>query len=246
MVKYQGNKSKYAGKIVGHIRNICGQGIRLADFCCGSGEISSYWAKPTVMIDKGPWGTFWQAIKMFRPTAKDGDIFYDDEAYESFCRRSLARKAPSDPVEFAITFLALQREAFQGKPVGCFGGLWKFPGFDGKFSRMAFLTAWRRACELRPLQVIVGDVNHAMVEADAIYVDPDYEGTTGYNGLRVKLGNILHNYPRAHIFVSHHRKFDKDYEWDDVFDVTVANSGRLDRGSSLDDTELLFYRKPKE
>lgn len=242
MVKYQGSKRKYAGNICNIIRGIVGTEALLGDYCCGSGEISHYWSRPTVMVDSGPWGLFWHFVSVGHFNRKLID-FLDEDDYEMSCFKFVQRRVPEDPRLFCLYFLALQREAFQGKPVDVIGKQWKHPGWDGKFSLKAFERSWKRAMTMKPVRVYYENVNKLKLDLPAIYVDPDYPGVTGYNGRTVKVLDVCKNHPNAHIFVSSHTEIPGP-PWDKTFNVSIDDSGREARGSSVDDSEYLFYRAP--
>ena len=117
-----------------------------------------------------------------------------------------------DPLDWAITFLALQREAFNGKPVTAFNNSWKHPGFGTQFSHAAWTKAIDQALTLNIKAAYKEDVNRFHAKPGIIYMDPDYEGTQGYDGRAVDVDQVLANNPESYFFVSYDRKLDGPLE----------------------------------
>ena len=253
MVRYQGNKSKYGSKIVNHIRGLCGLDSTLWDLCCGSGEISAAWARKVNMIDLGPWGKYWRIIYELKKSGlKMPEVtLQSDVAYESFVRRSLIKAAPLNDVQWALTFLGLQREAFSGKAVDVVAGHWKHPGFSQSFNLEKYRRAWERSWGIDIQFAQQKDINDlTFTLKEVVYIDPDYKDTTGYgqSGSKrtVDVRKFIERNKHCDIFVSHHYRIE-DVAWCTLFDVSVEGTGREARGSSKDETELLhFWRGIRE
>ena len=77
-ISYQGGKTRIAAAIVDHLPS----GKPFYDLCCGCGAISielvnrGYDPESITMLDKGPWGLFWEAI---------GRGSFDLDCFKHYC-----------------------------------------------------------------------------------------------------------------------------------------------------------------
>lgn len=213
------------------------------DCCCGSGEVAHYIGKPAHMVDIGPWGHFWQALTRTTKTAvleKANEI--GAAWYESWVRTIAVQRIPINDAEFVIVFLALQREAFNGKPIQFDGRQWKLPGFGRTFSWKQWLISVNRALEVRINSVLVTDVNTLQIERPAnVYLDPDYEDTVGYHGRTVDVTSFVRRHPHCNIVVSHHTSLLGTVSWDAIKDISQNRNKR--KNFAKDTSELLHIKK---
>jgi site-specific DNA-adenine methylase len=239
MVKYQGSKAKYAHRIEQVILRAGERfDLPLWDVCCGSGEFTAHVGR-THMVDNGPWGFFWSVIHKHREEFKDHLSEWDATIteYDLWVRSLEGARVPNDPLEWALQFLALQRESFNGKPIEVLGCTWRTPGLGKTTSRRKFLAAGFRACEVLMNNVHEMDANNLTVETPAnIYIDPDYEGTTGYSTRQINIPAFLRRHRHCNVFVSHHKVIPQQC-WNHIEEITI--SGNVRRNFANDTTELV-------
>lgn len=242
MVKYQGSKKRYVGAIQRTLMSLGNDYWHLPfwECCCGSGEVSHYVGKFTNMVDMGPWGHFWRAVHLHSSDLIAVANRIGPDEYEDWVRTAAEIPIPKDPAEFAVTFLALQREAFNGKPIQMGGGVWRTPGFGRKFSHSQWMGGVRRARNLRIASVHTDNLNHFRIDQPAnIYLDPDYEGTTGY-GRGVDVDSFGRRHSHCNLIVSHHTKLPG--KWKEVIDI--SQPGR--KNFAKDTSEYLHVRRRNE
>ena len=206
-VTYQGGKGRLAEQIVEKM-NIPAEAT-FYDLCCGSGAVSlalvnkGHSPEQIVMVDKGPWGLFWQAI---------GRGTFDLAVFRSYCDtlqgdpkdiKPVIEKWYREPVgaDRIYVFLLLQASAIGGAAISHRGNQWvRSAGFrdywlptatssrrspvnpmmpmpETIYSRVAELvTGMRGVCGL------CADASLTTIEAPAVvYIDPPYSGTTAYS-----------------------------------------------------------------
>jgi site-specific DNA-adenine methylase len=230
---YQGGKQRLADEIVGiclATRSKIDAPPDFADLCCGSGAIAiaarsaGVPAASVMMVDSGPWGSVWAKVAegkfsleaLSRIAAR---VPKEPERQADFLRELLQQ---STQIDHAETFLILQAGSFGGKPVHDEGGKWRghprdfwrsskdpkkwtgtmMPCADEVVRRMEALcelllgiAAWR------------GDFLTIENESGILYVDPPYEGTTGYGGGKTAISfpAFAARNPRADVWVSEAR-----------------------------------------
>lgn len=236
-----GSKSKYASKITEFIWRYASRNrFPVYDVCCGSAAVALYWGRSVHLIDAGPWGTFWKLIH--EHNLKDFS-FHFDRPMEDYARiwKELPVPNREDP-EYAIRFLLLQMSAFNGKPVGDELGKWSYPGINPK---ACSINKWRQAWFLiTRLKKAIESVHRINIHdfefpVSNIYVDPDYEDTTGY-GYTVDIDRFVRDNDHCNIFVSHHKELSY-VAWDFIYDI----KGGM-RAFSLSDKEYLFVKHRKD
>lgn len=242
MLSFQGNKSKYAEDIEAIIKTRGGY-LPFVDACCGSCCVTEQMSVThTTVIDNGGWGQFWlNMLKLKRSNSLHKAEYLlscQSPHYDVWVKSSLHGLVPQDPANFVIVFLALQGHTILGKPI-CMSGLqWKTPGLTLTTSYQKTMRSWRRA--VRTIQfigeVVTTSVDYFVASKPSnIYMDPDYEDTTGYEH-SASWQSVLNNNRHCNIFVSHHVPL--DFSWTEVFDISRENSRR--NGSIR---EYVHYRK---
>lgn len=241
MVKYQGSKQRYAGSIA---RVLLGLGPDWHRFpfwecCCGSAEVSFYISKYSNLVDRGPWGRFWDIMQHHKfDVLEEAKETITENTYEHWVKHAVNSPMPRHVEEWAYTFLALQREAFNGKPINTLAGYWKSPGLGKVFSFKKWMEGLERATKVRIESVHVVDVNQLNISGNAnVYLDPDYEDTVGYEGRVVDVRSFIHRHPHCNIVVSHHTKLPGT--WDKIVEIT--QSGR--ENFAKDNTEYLHIKR---
>jgi len=226
MVKYQGSKASYCGNIAKIINSIEPH-LDFIDGCCGSGVMTEQMGKSTTMIDKGAWGRFWYNMYLLRDNAvalaKANWFLYQyigSINYNKWLREAVHSTVTNQPHEFVITFLALQRESFNGVPIAVGPILWKTSGQGITFSFDKVAEGWTRAKRVALLIdcVINDDINNYISSVPTnFYIDPDYQDTAGYYH-SADINKIISNNKHCNIFVSHSNKLPG--EWDEIHDIT--------------------------
>lgn len=249
MIKYQGSKSRYVGLISGVIRRY-GELYTLPfwDCCCGTGVVAEYIPRKQVnMADCGPWGMFWKYVcesdaqfrYKFYETAAEFVSMYP-ETYRQWVLKIADRPVPKDPVDYCIAFLAIQREAFNGKPIHIGADSWNHPGFGATWNPAQLANSMYRVLQLYPRiqQVVTENLNNYVIkEPSNIYLDPDYEGTTGYGSRSLRVWQFISNHPHCNLFISHHTKLKG--RWNAIDDITTHDKKRTWTRS---DREFLHVR----
>lgn len=202
---YQGAKQRLASDICSLLP--LSPDLPFWDICGGSGAVAleamnrGMAPSNVTIVDAGPWGLFWRMI---------GSGTFCLTTFWHYCvsvPRDLHRVKPflqelaSLPAshDTAYRFLLLQSGAFGGKAVWNTGDRWVHPGFRAYWlptetsSRRSPVTPMkplastlyertaRLAERLIGLQAVHGRAEDVLVPREAIlYVDPPYQGTTGY------------------------------------------------------------------
>lgn len=211
---YQGGKQRLAKQIVDIIlknENI-NENTKFYDLCCGSGAISlelinrGINPKYIIMVDKSPWGTFWEKI---------GNGTFDINVFENYINdipkditkiKDYAKdmlKEPSNNIlldDMVYKFLILQSCAFGGTATWVENNKWKkagglrnywlpteksnrkspvnpmMPMPNSLFNRVNMI-----ANKAYGITGICCDVKDIDVEKNSIvYIDPPYKGTQDY------------------------------------------------------------------
>lgn len=190
LLPYQGSKWKVR-KELGELLRHCGL----------EGPPSYVW-----LNDHGPFGRTWEAVVRFPDRVADAvESFVPDDPHGLFLRFNHAL-VPDDPVLFAAEHLFLQRLTVNGKAVLVREGRWNSPGFNK--SSAYGCAGTERFGQVKPMIPYLGrtvrqtgrlfdrvettatteDAFHpttflpmAANEGPVVFfVDPPYEGTTGY------------------------------------------------------------------
>jgi hypothetical protein len=213
--------------------------VKLTEACCGTAAVSRYLGKSSHLIDNGPWGRLWTIVKNHKPGITElWPLMCSENTYELWVRQAIHRPPPRDPAEWALTFLALQREAFNGKPVEC-GGEWRHPGLGRRFSYNKWVKSVHDALRTKIRAVNQADINTVEIPPrELIYCDPDYEGTTGYGGRSVNLERFIAKNRKSFLFVSYDKEIPGDWT-----EVRVITHGRR-TGYTRSARELLHIWHP--
>lgn len=232
---YQGGKQRVAAEIVDAFFAISSidNATHFYDLCCGSGAITLELIKRGIrpdaitMLDKGPWGAFWQSIgkgefDITRFRSYIAAVPKDKAKIKSFAER-LAKRPVADEVPYVYPIL--QACSFGGKQIWHDGQSWKNAFFRDYW--MPTETSVRRspANPMQPgpaellrrimliaescigLRCITADIRdyHETIPHNAVvYVDPPYRNTTGYayDFDALALVNSLRSHTDAPIFLS--------------------------------------------
>tara|TARA_R100001086_G_scaffold232320_1_gene153463 strand:+ start:147 stop:878 length:732 start_codon:yes stop_codon:yes gene_type:complete len=243
MVKYQGSKRRYVGSISRALMDLGGDYYALPfwECCCGSAEVSHYLGKLTNLVDVGPWGMYWRAVLEHRDELINEQLKILPDDYERWVRNAVHSPIPKGAAKFAITFLALQREAFNGKPIELSGNYWRTPGLGKQFSYDKWIRALKRSLEIKIRSVFIRDLNSFKIHGPSnIYLDPDYKATTGYSTRTLDVRGFVQRHAHCNILVSHHTKI-RDIEWDKVIDISQPGRKQF----AKDTTEYLHIRKKR-
>lgn len=214
---YQGGKQRIAKQIVDIIfeQNEIDDYTQFYDLCCGSGAISIELVNRGInpsnitMVDKSPWGLFWQKIGDYTFSPEVFKFYIDDIPKDITKIKEHAQemlKQPANDGEFdnmVYKFLILQACAFgssatwvennQWKKAGGLRNYWlptetsnrrspvnpMMPMPDTLFERVENIAA-----NMMDVNGYYGDVTEVEIKDNSIiYIDPPYEGTAhyGYN-----------------------------------------------------------------
>lgn len=151
------------------------------------------------LVDVGPWGDTWQALARDLPRVRElVECYAAEEDHVALWGRLRAAPAPADLVQRAAVHLTLQRLAFRGKPLDDRVGRWSDPGlskteaagipatdtFGAVEPQLPVLARRLRALDLRGRMEArrMSAAEVVPVPGAHVYIDPPYQGTTGYNG----------------------------------------------------------------
>jgi len=180
LTAYQGGKIRYASAILAAL---------------------GAWDRPDrlVLCDAGPWARVWQTLLVDH---RWGDVqghlaeLARGQLQGAALFQSLATcPPPADSAKWAATFLALQSASARGRPITYRPDSWRTAGY-AHLSKAAVAKGFRDrlrpgllARRVRalsglgwpPTTVMHCGADDVPVQADAVvYIDPPYEGTTGY------------------------------------------------------------------
>lgn len=208
---YQGGKQRVAKQIAQTLISAAkSSGTRFYDLCCGSGAISielvNQGVDPSqiVMLDLGPWATFWHAIgsENFNMGVFEG-LLAEIPADKRLVKQHMMKLAER-PVGFfaAETYPILQASSFGGKQIWESQGQWQNAFFREYWEPSE--TSVRRS-PANPMQPSPSELHRrvkALVEGmrgvqcvradistmldtpipfdSVIYIDPPYVNSTGY------------------------------------------------------------------
>lgn len=249
-VTYQGGKQRIAKAIVDVMD--CSGCSRFFDMCCGSGAVSMelvsrglFQPSQITMVDAGPWGLFWESVGRgqfllymmeYWCNQVPADRNQIKEFMEDLSKQPVDQNAP-------YVFLLLQAASFGGKAIWIKDGRWQNCSFRSYWQPTATSsrrspvnpmmpmpeTLYLRTCEIASVMAgvtgICGKVEEIQPPDDSlVYIDPDYEGTTGYgHGLDVVAYSKL---LRARHYISEGRALSTD--------PVLISSGRSKGGISGD------------
>ena len=202
-VTYQGGKQRIANEILSIINP---HNQLFNDYCCGSGAISiqlinqGYLPYNIIMLDKSPWGLFWQKV---------GDGCFSLNTFKQYIDSipqdiSLIQpwikemsKQPAD-IDTIYVYLILQAGSFGGKAIWIKNNAWQNCSFRSYWLPTA--TSNRRShvnpmmpmpktlyervaaiCEkMQGINGIYDDIYNHKPETGILYIDPPYLNTTMY------------------------------------------------------------------
>lgn len=211
---YQGGKQRLAKQIVDIIfeQNEINEDTKFYDLCCGSGAISLELINRGVhpwnitMVDKSPWGLFWEKV---------GDLTFSDEIFKIYIDdipkditkiKDYAKKMLEQPANDGLLdnmvykFLILQSCAFGSTATWVENNRWKKAG--GLRNYWLPTETSNRKSPVNPMMPMPNtlyervenilantdgingkycDANDIVVEKGSIvYIDPPYKGTQDY------------------------------------------------------------------
>lgn len=236
-MSYMGCKNQYAWRIVNKIRQFTHKQL-LYDLCCGTGAITSYWPGKTIMIDAGPWGKFWNIIHKY-PLIEFATEYSTQDSLIYFMRKAEVERVPEEEIEYALRFAVLQLASFNGKPVNDKGYLWSHQGLIPKYLTLnKWRDFWKHVARVKERIQDAGrlNVHKCNFTYSNLYIDPDYQSTTGYP-YSVSIKKFVEdNKSTNNIFMSHHTPL-SGINWDQIFNVTGGH-----RSFARVNTELLHIK----
>lgn len=205
---YQGGKARLAKPIVDYLMT-GGRGL-YADLCCGSGAISVELVRRGVspsaisMLDSGPWGLFWRDVGAGKFPVDDlRDLVRgapEREKIQAWVQELVDSPVPERP---SAVFVLIQAAALGGKPVWAERGRWRTSGLRGYWTPTETSSRRYPVNPMMPMpetvlkrtetlcERMLGIIGlHADIRSfdfppgNNIYIDPPYEGTTGYTTAR--------------------------------------------------------------
>lgn len=158
------------------------------------------WRRPSrvVLCDAGPWGAWWHLVLVEGQGERVARAIARLEGHRlkgADLHRWLCETRPSDAVEQAAAFIALQASAARGKPVVSLpGGLWRTAGYAhiSKSARARGFIERLRPTLLAeqvltmvmlnwpPTTVVYGDATAVAPVGGRVVIDPPYLDTTSY------------------------------------------------------------------
>lgn len=148
-----------------------------------------------LLVDPGPWGDTWAVLSMHREeVAERLQQMVGSDPHEAWGR--LREEVPACPVERAAAHLALQVWNWRNKPIGRAGDSWTgvagfsrttayglppTPHFGAVKPQLPRLLAKLRAMDLSAIEARqCSAVELEPIPGAVVYIDPPYQGTTGY------------------------------------------------------------------
>lgn len=219
VVAYQGAKRRYAEKIVDAMERRFGKATtwgRFFDLCCGTGAVATEVARRApkltiTVVDLGPWGRFWAeygknkagVISALRRAMPDGT------SRGTACRRLLGKPVGSGAA-WAGAFLAVQGGTLYGRIPGDWRKRWRttcvLPTAGGHGAERVV----EKLMAVPPLRGVHGRAeDQTFRKGDVVYIDPDYVGTSGYQGNHCPVPLIATKVLKAggRLAVSHHMAY---------------------------------------
>ena len=228
---YQGGKQRLAEQICDFIEEKVPTNFVFYDLCCGSGAVSLemlHRNHKVVMIDKGPYGYFWESIAN---GTFDLNIFDEElnklpkiEDIQSYLKE-LSLK-PIDEKLFVYHYILLQAGSFGGKQIWVKNGKWCNNTFRSYW--LPTETSNRRS-PVNPMLPMpdtilyrvkkILSIDKEMIEAHPIdikdsfgiivddirekvvYIDPPYQNTTGYFD-KFDIYEIISKFTNVDLFIS--------------------------------------------
>lgn len=211
---YQGGKQRLASQIVDVIceQNEINEATKFYDLCCGSGAVSIELVKRGIkpsqitMVDKSPWGLFWELIGKEQFSTEIFKFYIDDipkdiSKIKNYAKQMIASQANDGLFNNMIyKFLILQACSFGSSATWVENNRWKkagglrdywlptetssrrspvnpmMPMPDTLFNRVVQID-----CTMEGVKGYYGDVMNTEIEENAIiYIDPPYENTHFY------------------------------------------------------------------
>lgn len=206
---YQGAKQRIAKQIVDIINDKHANlfDLNFYDLCCGSGAISiellnrGFPAQNLYMVDKGPWGHFWQNVsqKLSLDSIKSliNEVPQDKSKIQSFVKALSLRSASIDTT---ATFIVLQACSFGGKAIWIDNDKWQNTSFRSYWlptptsnrqspvnpmmpmpdTLLERVLAIYESCANK-IHAYCCDINEIEIKPNSVvYVDPPYVNTTSY------------------------------------------------------------------
>lgn len=207
---YQGGKYRIAKQIADIILERSNNNIMFYDLCCGSGAVSielinqGFNPENIAMVDKSPWGLFWQKIG---DTTFSMDLFKywidsvpkDISKIQGYIKELSKESAFDTQIDLVYRFLLLQAGAFGSKSIWIKNNKWQNCSFRNYWlptetsNRKSPVnpmmpmpnTLYDRVQKLSfGMEDVKGywsDCNDIHIEPNSIiYIDPPYDKTTGY------------------------------------------------------------------
>ena len=201
---YQGGKQRIAGQILDIINP--DPDTHFYDLCCGSGAISielvnrGHSLEKIHMLDKAPWGLFWQMIgegafdlNLFK---EEIDLIPKDIAKIQGYVKDLSKR----PANFntVYVYLILQASSFGGKAIWIENNQWRNCSFRSYWlptatsNRRSHVnpmmpmpeTLFQRVGEIcqkmKGIHGYYADIESTLPEDGIVYIDPPYDDTTAY------------------------------------------------------------------
>lgn len=236
---YQGGKQRVAKDIVDIFfkENNIDEDTKFYDLCCGSGAISielvNRGVDPSniVMVDKSPWGMFWQKIGSGEFSTDVFRLYIDDIPKDITKIKEYAQEMIKKPANDGLfdnmvyKFLILQACAFgssatwvennQWKKAGGLRNYWLPTEISNRKSPVNPMmpmpeTLFKRVeIILERMEGLTGyysDINDIEIKNNSIiYIDPPYEGTTHY-GFTLDYISYINNHRNNKIYLSEGKK----------------------------------------
>jgi site-specific DNA-adenine methylase len=202
---YQGGKQRLSEKIVEFLTKAGKQ--KYYDLCCGCGAVSvelinqGIAPENIVMVDKGPWGLFWELVGKGEFDMKVFAKYIADVPKDLNLVRDYMKALAEQPahVDTAYVYLILQASSFGGKAIwidkdkwiNCsFRRYWLPTATSNRRSPVNSMmplpeTLYARVFELtksmKGIKGICSDVQEVPIEDNSVvYIDPPYAGTTHF------------------------------------------------------------------
>lgn len=206
-VTYQGAKVRLASEIIDQIGCDPANPKVFYDVCCGGGSITlellnrGYPSQHIVMVDSGPWGAFWKSVTENTFHLEDFDGWLrqmpsDPNEISGWLKEVSIQPISSDQIPYL--YILLQAGSFGGKAVGLKDSSWVTHGWRRYWIPTATSnrrspvnpmmpmpgTIRERVCKLvgqmGGVTVMPCDASDLVPKDGIVYVDPPYQGTTGY------------------------------------------------------------------